>query len=82
MKEVLEVQQFFAKLADIRRKPTYGSLSEIEDMIEKASHMFALCTDIHNYLRELEELRDSDYPDQQRILVHELHTAVEERVSA
>jgi hypothetical protein len=77
MKEVLEVQQFFAKLSDIRRKPTFGSLSEIEDMIEKASHMFALCTDIHNYLRELEEQRDAEYPDQQRIMVDELHAALE-----
>lgn len=81
MKEVLEVQQFFAKLADIRRKPTFGSLSEIEDMIEKASDLFAKCFDINNYIHELEEQVNSEYPDQQRALIHDLHTAVEERIA-
>ena len=85
MNEVLEIQRFFQRLYDLRKAPTFGALTELEDLIDKAARMFDLCCDVTTYINELREEIDmlhSDFPDQQMILNAEVADSIERRVSA
>lgn len=75
LEQIDAITKIMSRLHDIKKGNIIFGLSDLEDFLrhdlDKVGYML---DDLRNELTP-------DYPDQQRALVHELHTAVEERIA-